>query len=241
MSRPSITGRKPKNASPPKGTRPGHVTRSAVAERRPKERTAHDPRRARHGSMQRRAAKTTERPDQNARRRSARSRRQPLRTMRKTARVNGLRRCVGGGSSQSKGVRGRRRQRSPTNDRSGIAGESMAATGRRDVASEHCRGQEPQERRPVDHDFREVTPLVACSMRTVHSTGPAAPMSASWCPKGRSRAGASKRRQTSLDRRADDSHKREPARQPDDPKAAQANTAARPSGSVSERPPNART
>ena len=43
-------------------------------------------------------------------------------------------------------------------------------------------------------------------MRTVHSTGPAAPMSASWCPKGRSRAGASKRRQTSLDRRADDSH-----------------------------------
>lgn len=193
MSRPSITGRKPKNASPPKGTRPGHVTRSAVAERRPKERTAHDPRRARHGSMQRRAAKTTERPDQNARRRSARSRRQPLRTMRKTARVNGLRRCVGGGSSQSKGVRGRRRQRSPTNDRSGIAGESMAATGRRDVASEHCRGQEPQERRPVDHDFREVTPLVACSMRTVHSTGPAAPMSASWCPKGRSRAGASKR------------------------------------------------
>jgi hypothetical protein len=40
------------------------------------------------------------------------------------------------------------------------------------------------------------------SPQPVHSTGPAAPMSASWCPKGRSRAGASKRRQTSLDRRA---------------------------------------
>ena len=34
---------------------------------------------------------------------------------------------------------------------------------------------------------------------------------------------------------------RGPARQPDDPKAAQANTAARSSGSVSERRPNART
>ena len=65
--------------------------------------------------------------------------------------------------------------------------------------------------------------------------------SATQCPKGRSRAGASKRRQTSLDRRADDSQKRGPARQPDDPKAAQANRAARLSGSVSERPPNART
>jgi hypothetical protein len=164
---------------------------------------------------------------------------QPLRTMRKTARVNGLRRCVGGGSSRMNGIRGRRRQRGPTNDRSGIAGERMAATGKRDVTSEHCRGQEPQERRPVDHGvYVRRRRLRRAHLTPVHSTGPATPMSAAWCPRGRSRAGASKRRQTSLDRRADDSHKRGPARQPDDPKAAQANTVARFSGSVSERPPN---
>lgn len=113
---------KPKNASPPKGTRPGHVARSAVAERRPKERTAHDPRWATARIDAATCRDTTERPDRNAWRRSARSRRAtaPHNAQdRKGQRTSTLR---GWRTSQSKGVRGRRRQRGPTNDRSGIAG-----------------------------------------------------------------------------------------------------------------------
>lgn len=96
-----ITGRKPENASPPKGARPGHVTRMRVAERRPKERTAHDPHRGRDTPDAATCRETTERPGQNARRRSPRRvDGRPLRTKRKTARVSGRRRCVGGGSDQ---------------------------------------------------------------------------------------------------------------------------------------------
>jgi hypothetical protein len=80
--------------------------------------------------------------------RRAESNGQPRRNKRKTARVSGRRRCVGGGSDRS--IRGRGGDASderPKRDRR----DRMAAPGKRDVTSEHCRGQEPHERRPADH------------------------------------------------------------------------------------------
>jgi len=109
------------------------------------------------------------------------------------------------------------------------------------VTSEHCRGQEPQERRPVDHGPREARPLVA-----------RAPWEPCTRPDRRRRLGLVVPERAVAGRcveaQADVARpsrgrltQRGPARQPDDPKAAQANTAARSSGSVSERRPNART
>jgi hypothetical protein len=73
---------------------------------------------------------------------------QPLRTKRKTARVNGHRR-VRGWRKRYRASAGKEATspKRPQRDRR----DRMAASGKRDVTSEHCRGQEPQERRPVDH------------------------------------------------------------------------------------------
>jgi hypothetical protein len=49
----------------------------------------------------------------------------------------------------------------------------MAAAVKRDVTSEHCRGQEPQERRPVDHDlaWSDATCGVFTQSRALDRTG----------------------------------------------------------------------
>lgn len=187
----------------------------------------------------------TERPDQNARRRSARSRRATAphnaqdRKGQRTSTLRGWR---------IKPIRRRPRVKEatksderPERDRR----RSMAATGKRDVTSEHCRGQEPQERRPVDHDSREATPLVACSMRTVHSTGPAVPTRPRGARKGgrgpvrrsagRRRSTVARTTHTNVGRRDNRTTRRRPKpTRPQGPPAASAN--ARPTRGRDERP-----
>jgi hypothetical protein len=165
---------------------------------------------------------------------------QPLRTMRKTARVNGLCRCVGGGSSQSKGVRGRRRQRGPTNDRSGIAGKhgSYRQARRDQRALQGTRTSREASGRSCGTVSRRTCAAMTCTA----CTRPDRRRRLGYAVPERAVAGRCVEAQADVARPSRGRlTQRGPARQPDDPKAAQANTAARSSGGVSDRPPNART
>jgi hypothetical protein len=125
---------------------------------------------------------------------------QPLCTKRKTARVSGRRRCVGGGSEQ-KHPRARRRRVRRKIEAGSPGPHGSTRLARRDQRA--LKGtRTSREASGRSWSLRETTPLAARSRenRALDRTGGAE--SASQCPKGRSRAGASMRTPTPLDRRS---------------------------------------
>jgi hypothetical protein len=184
---------------------------------------------------------TTERPDQNARRRSARSRRATAphnaqdRKGQRTSPMRGWRiepnerhpRAKEATRSDQRPQRDRRREhgsyRQARRDQRALqgtrtsreaSGRSCGTVSRRTCAAMTCTAcTRPDRRRRLGY----AVPERAVAGRCVEAQADVARPS-----RGR------------LTQRG-------PARQPDDPKAAQANTAARSSGGVSDRPPNART